>query len=519
MGRGRSPIYLQLPAVAALIGVLLPLGYLVVRAASADASTVMELVFRWRNMQLLGNTLMLAGAVVVTTTIVALPLAWLTTQSNIRGNLTITLFSILPLSIPGYVVAYSLLAIGTPSGPLGETIGLALPRASGFWGALLALSIYNFPLMFLNLRTGFLSIDPSTIEAARSLGETGPRAFRRIAIPQLIPAFLSGAMLVGLYVFGDFGVVSLMRFETFSYAIFLQYMASYDRVYAAWLALMLLSITTVFVVAEFRLLRDLSLERTGHGSSTHRRAVPLGKWRWLAYPFVATTAMASVILPVWIILFWMGQGLGTIDVPGLLSSTLDSLRASVPAAMLATLLAVPMAYLSRRYPSALSHTIERAAYIGYATPALAFALGLIFFALQAAPWMYQTLGLLVFAYTMHFLAQAIGPIRAGLHRATPRIEEASRSLGLSAIATFRRVTLPVLRPGLVAAGILVLLSCIKELPLTFLLAPLDFETLALNVYSYASEAMFSEAAPYALAIVMISTILSGILFRQTPEEA
>jgi iron(III) transport system permease protein len=152
--------------------------------------------------------------------------------------------------------------------------------------------------------------------------------------------------------------------------------------------------------------------------------------------------------------------------------------------------------------------------VGYATPALALALGVVFVVLRAAPWLYQTAGLLVFVYSVHFLAQAVGPVRAGLHLAAPRIEEASRSLGLGPVATFRRVTLPILRPGLAAAVVLVLLSCVKELPLTFILAPLDFETLALNVYSYTTEAMFAEAAPYALAIVLLSALLTSVVFHR-----
>jgi iron(III) transport system permease protein len=187
--------------------------------------------------------------------------------------------------------------------------------------------------------------------------------------------------------------------------------------------------------------------------------------------------------------------------------------------LLATLLAVPLAYLTRRHKSALTHVLERSAYIGYATPALALALGWIVVVLHTAPWIYQTVALLILAYTVHFLAQAIGPVRAGLHVATPRIEEASRSLGLGAIATFRRVTLPILRPGLVAAAILVFLSCVKELPLTIILAPLDFETLALNMYSFTAEAMFAQAAPYALAIVLLSALLTSILFHRLGEDA
>jgi iron(III) transport system permease protein len=336
-------------------------------------------------------------------------------------------------------------------------------------------------------------------------------------MPQLWPGYLSAVLLVTLYVLGDFGVVSLMRFETFSYAMYLQYIASYDRAYAAWLGLMLLAVTAVLLIGEFRLLRDLSLERAGRGAAVGSRRSYLGAWKWAAYVFVIGVAATSVVLPVWSILYWIGRNHTASALPDITSALVATLRVSAPAAVLATALAVPLAYLSRRYPSTTSRVLERSAYVGYATPALALALGIVFVVLRTLPWLYQTAGVLVFAYTVHFLAQAIGPVRAGLHLATPHIEEASRALGLGPLATFRRVTLPILRPGLAAASVLVFLSCIKELPLTFILAPLNFESLALNVYSYTTEAMFAEAAPYALAIVLLSASLTSIVFRHVGE--
>jgi len=494
-----------------------PIVYLVLRAVEADGQTVRELVFRTRNLRLLGNTLALGGAVIVLSTLIALPLAWLTTRTNLRGRFVITLLAILPLSIPGYVVGYALLGLGSPEGPLRSLLGIQVPAVGGFLGATLALVIYNFPLVYLHLRTAFVGLDASLVDAARSLGHSPAGAFRRVVIPQLWPAYLSSVLLVSLYVLGDFGVVSLMRFETFSYALYSQYIASFDRVYAAWLALMLLAITTTLVIAEFRLLRDLALERSGLGAQPEGREVRLGPWSAAAFAFVAAVALVSVVVPVWSILYWLGQPGAFADGSEIVRSLFGSLRVSAPAAALATLLAVPIAYLSRRFPGRVSHVLERSAYIGYATPALTLALGLVVVVLRATPWFYQTAGLLVFAYTVHFLAQAIGPVRAGLHVATPRVEEASRSLGFGPVATFRRVTLPILKPGLVAATTLVFLSCIKELPLTIILAPLDFETLALNVYGHATEALFAEAAPYALTIVLLSALLTSVLFRKAGE--
>ena len=513
------PWYLAVPAIAVALGVLVPIGYLVVRALDADASTLHELVLRRRNLELLGNTMALAATVIAVSTLIALPLAWLTTRTDLRGRFVVTLLSILPLAIPGYVVGYALLGIGAHNGPLASVFGIGGLRFSGFVGAATALVVYNFPLVYLHLRTAFASIDPSLTDAARSLGFTPARAFLRVTVPQLVPAYLSAVLLVLLYVLGDFGVVSLMRFETFSYALYLQYIASLDRTYAAWLALMLLAITTTLVVAEFRLLRDLALERTGLGALPKLRPRRLGAWTVPAYAFVAAVALSSVALPVWSIVYWMGQRGAWTGAGELARSFAGSVAVGTPAALLATLLAVPLAYLSRRHSSAVTHALERSAYIGYATPALAMALGWVVVVLRTAPWIYQTSALLILAYTVHFLAQAIGPVRAGLHVATPRIEEAARSLGLGPIATFRRVTLPILRPGLVAAAILVFLSCIKELPLTIILAPLDFETLALNMYGFTTEAMFAEAAPYALAIVLLSAGLTSILFHRLGQES
>jgi iron(III) transport system permease protein len=520
MKRSRvPPWYFVVPAVVVALGVLVPIGYLAVRAFDAEADALRELVWRRRNLELFTNTMVLAAAVIAVSTLVALPLAWLTTRTDLRGRFLVTLLSILPLSIPGYVVGYALLGVGSPHGPLASILGLAGPQISGFVGAAAALTIYNFPLVYLHLRTAFASVDPSLTEAARSLGLTPRRVFVRVTLPQLIPAYLSSALLVLLYVLGDFGVVSLMRFETFSYALYLQYIASLDRTYAAWLALMLLAITTTLVVVEFRLLRDLALERAGLGALPRARPRRLGAWAGAAYALVAVVSLACVVLPVWSIVYWMGQRGAWADPGELARSFVGSVSVSAPAALLATFLAVPLAYLSRRYASTLTHVLERSAYVGYATPALAFALGWVVVVLRTTPALYQTAALLIVAYTVHFLAQAIGPVRAGLHVATPRIEEAARSLGLNPVETFRRVTLPILRPGLVAAAILVFLSCVKELPLTIILAPLDFETLAVNVYALTAEAMFAEAAPYALAIVLLSAFLISVLFRRLGEEA
>jgi iron(III) transport system permease protein len=153
---------------------------------------------------------------------------------------------------------------------------------------------------------------------------------------------------------------------------------------------------------------------------------------------------------------------------------------------------------------------------------LAFALAIIFFALRAAPWLYQTLALLVGAYALHFLAEAVGPVRTALYQAPRRLEEAARVLGRTPAQAFFGVTFPLLRRGLAVSVAFVFLSALKELPIAFLLSPLGFRTLAMGVWSASTEALYSVAAPYALMLIASSSLLVGLLLveRQTlPERA
>ena len=507
----RPKWYFIVPVFVVTAGVLVPIVYLFIRAFQAEASLLADLLLRTRNLHLLVNTFLLAAGVLAVGTAIAFPMAWLTTRTDLKGARFLTLLGVLPLAIPGYVMAYVLLATTGSYGTLAHLFDIDIPRLSGYSGSLLALSLSTFPYLFLNLRTSLHDLDPSLEETARSLGYSTGAVLYRVVLPQLRPAFYSGAMLVGLHVLGDFGVVSLMRFETFSYALYLQYSASYDRIYAAWLALMLLGLTGTILLLEARLLWGLLLHRAGTGVSRKVQFVRLGSWRIVAYPLIGIVTLASVFVPVLTVFYWTTTGFIWSDIGAAL---LGSVSASAPAAILAGTLAVPLAYMSVRAPSAFTRAAERLAYFGYATPPLAFALALIFFSLQAVPWAYQTMGLLIFAYAIHFLAEAIGPVRSALYLAPPTLEEAARTLGSSPLHAFFTATFPLLERGLLVSVAFVFLSAMKELPITFLLSPIGFETLALNVWGLTSEALFGAAAPFALAIMLFSSLFVGLLLLQ-----
>ncbi len=513
-GIAAIPWYILLPVILAGTGVLVPLIYLLIRAFEADAEALTTIVFRQRTLTLFLNTVALTGGVLILTTILALPLAWLTTRSDIRWKKLFTLLGILPLAIPSYVMAYALLGMSGATGTFAELFGIILPRPSGYLGALLALTLYLTPYLFINLRAALLGIDPALEETAQSFGYKPRRVFVKTVLPQLRPALYSGGLLVALHVLGDFGAVSLMRFETFSYALFLQYTAAFDRIYAAWLAIFLFLMTVSLLFVDARLLRGLRLSRSGRGTSKQTKIVALGKWKLPAYGFLSMLAFISLIAPIGTIIHWLVSTPAVIGFSDLFSALRGSLSVSVPSSVLAALLALPLAYLGVRYPSTISRSLERVAYIGYAIPPLAFALSLIFFSLTAMPFLYQTMLLLIYAYTLHYLAEAMGPIRSALYQAPPQIEEAARSFGYHPFMAFFKATLPLLRKGIIASMAFVFLSAMKELPLTFLLSPIGFETLALNVWSYTIEAMFAEAAPFALGIVVVSGLFVTLLLKQ-----
>ncbi len=508
------PWYLLLFAVLIAIGVLLPLVYLLIRAFGASPEMLNNVVFRMRNLRLLGNTLLLTVGVLVLDAMIALPLAYLSVRCKVKARRLITLLGVLPLAIPGYVMAYAVLGLGGFNGSVNAWVGWNFPRISGFAGSLVVLTLCTFPYLYLNLRTALLGLDQSIEEVSRSLGHDAKSTFIKIILPQLKPAFLAGALLISLHVIGDFGTVSLMRFETFSYALYLQYIAAFDRIYAAWLALMLLGLTTAALVLEYKLLKKAIYYRLGRGAAKTKTYLRLGPWKYPAYIFVVVLFVISVFLPVSSIMHWLTQSAFTSVASDLYHAFLNSVKASAPAAVLTTLMALPLAYIGVRYKTKLSNPIERVAYLGYATPPLAFALAFVFFSLQVSTVLYQSLFLLVFAYSLHFLAEAIGPVRSALYQAPPQYEEAAQSLGYSSVKSFFKVTLPLLRGGIIASAALVFLSAMKELSITFLLSPIGFDTLALNVWSYTGEAMFAEAAPFALTILLFSSLFVGLLFSK-----
>ena len=514
MSAGVPRLFLWLSFLS-VVGVLVPLLYLFLRALEADPAMLGQILLRERNLTLLFNTLTLATTVLIGSSLIALPLAFLAARAKVRYPGLLVLVGVLPLAIPGYVGAYAFLSASGLGGLIDRLTGLNWPAPGGFWGAAGVFTLFNFPYLFLNFWATLRYSDPATEEAARLLGLSRWATFRRVTLPALRPAWYAGGLLILLHVLGDFGTVSLMRFETFSYAIYQQYNALFDRTYAAWLSLLVVMLTLIIVALEAQLMRRVRLARVGTGTARKMQRTALSGWTFPALGFVLLVFSASVVIPLASMLYWLIQSkIQESALSGWLESLFNSLELALPAALLTTFLALAPAYLGVRFPSRMSRILERLGYLGYAIPPLAFALAFVFFSLKVVPDLYQTVPLLIFAYALHFLVEAIGPIRSSLLSASARIEEAARLLGLSPVKAFLKATLPLLRPGLLASLALVFVSVLKELPLAFLLTPIGFDTLAKDAWGYSSEAMFAEAAPFALSLVVVSLVFVRILWQQ-----
>jgi iron(III) transport system permease protein len=518
----RPPWLLLGLSVLIAAAMLLPLLYLLMRAGNLGAA-VWPLVTRPRTLQVLWHSIALATSVTLAATLLGIPLAWLTTRTDLPGRRLWLLLTALPLGIPSFVGGYIMVAAFGPRGMLQqllEPLGVQrLPEIYGFPGALLALTLFSYPYVMLSVRASLRGLDPALEESARSLGHNNWTIFWRLTLPLLRPSIAAGALLVSLYVLSDFGAVSLLQFDSFTRAIYVQYSASLNRNGAAVLALMLMLLTLAVLTLESWSQGRGRYHRSTGGAVRPLARIALGPWRWPALLFCGSIVLIALVVPLGVLLFWLFRGLAAGEPLQLVwRATFNSVLASSLAAIVTTAGALPLAFLVVRYPSPLSRLVERTAYVGYALPGIVIALSLVFFGARYLPLLYQTLAMLIFAYAVRFLPEAVGALRSALLQVSPRVEEAARSLGRSPWQVVWSITLPLIRPGLTSAAALVFLTTMKELPSTLLLGPTGFDTLATRIWSATAEGFFARAAAPALLLVFVSAFSLIPLLRETRRE-
>jgi iron(III) transport system permease protein len=499
-----------LVASGILVGVLvmLPIAYLLLRTVGAGEETL-SLVFRWRVLAVLLKTLALMAIVASACVALAVPIAFLTLRTDMPFRRVMAVATVLPLVVPSYVAAYVAVAALGPRGMLQQALeGFGvdrLPEIYGLGGASFVLTAISYPYVLLTVRAALMRLDPAVEEAARALGRGTWQTLASVTFPLLRPAIAAGALLVALYTLSEFGAVAILRFETFSWAIYLQYEAAFNLGAASSLAMVLGVLALAIVWMESATRSKGRYHRSSVGSVRSPVVLSLGRWRWPAFIFTLLPVVTGLLAPVGVLLYWLVRGLSRAEqLDAVLGPAGNSLAMAATAAVITVAVAAPVAVLSVRFAGRLSTLLEGVSYLGFALPGIIVALALVFVGVNVLQPLYQTRVLLLAGYLTLFLSVAVGALRASLLQVNPHVEEAAQSLGHSAWRTALRVTLPLVLPGILAGGALVFLLTLKELPATLLLSPTGFETLSTSIWNSVSEAFYARAAAPALMLIVVT---------------
>ncbi|MEX0864169.1 MAG: iron ABC transporter permease [Acidimicrobiia bacterium] len=507
--RPRAPRLLWLLGGAVVLPAAIPIVYLlwtVVRPGGFDVGGFST----ERLVELAASTAVLTVAVTVTTMGLGLATAWLTTRTDLPGAAVWSTLVTIPLVIPSYVGAMAMLAASGNNGMLTqlfEGLGLpGLPVFKGFWATWAALSLWNFSFVHLLTVPVLRRLDPGLEEVSRGLGAGRWRTLRAIVFPQLRPALASSALLVSLYVLSEFGAVSMLRYETFTRAIYTQFAGRLDTGPALFLAGLLSTAALVVVMIQqwARGRATLYSNRPNRVAVTHRlsRSGRVG-----AFGLLGSIVGLALVLPMATMTWWAVRGVSLGNSPlSVIPHTTRSVIISILAAAVIAVAAVPIAILVVRFPGRRARFLESISWLTYSLPHLAIGLAFLVLAVRLARPIYQTVVLLVLVYLAMFLPVALAAVESGMRRVAPGLEEVSRSLGMGSWETIRKVTIPLVRRSVLAGGALVFLSVMKELPATLLLRPTEFDTLPVRIWSATEELFYTQASFAALALIAVSAI-------------
>ncbi|MDT5235712.1 MAG: iron(III) transport system permease protein [Mycobacterium sp.] len=493
--------------VAILVAItLIPLGYVAWAAVSVGWTKAYDLVVRPRVGELLFNTVALVVVTVPLCVVIGVGVAWLVERTDLPGRAFWRPLFVAPLAVPAFVNSYAWVGV--------------IPSLHGLPAGVLVASLSYFPFMYLPVAATLRRLDPAVEESARALGSDSAGVFFRVVLPQLRLAILGGGLLIGVHLLAEFGAFAMLRFDTFTVAIFQQFQVTFDGAAGSMLAGVLVLLCLVLLVAEALARGSVRFARIGAGAPRAATPVRLGRNTIAAQAGLAALAALALGVPVWTILRWLWIGGAEVWVLGDIGTALgQTIGLAGVAAVLTTMLAFPVAWVAVRSRGVLARTVEGANYVTSSLPGIVTALALVTVTIHLARPLYQSIALIVFAYVLLFMPRALVNVRAGLAQVPPSLEEASRSLGSSPMATFLRVTLRLTAPAAAAGASLVFVAVAMELTATLLLAPTGTRTLSMRFWSFSSELDYASAAPYALVLVVLAVPVTLVLFRQSTKAA
>lgn len=498
--RSRPQLWLVGLVALSLASASVPLVYLGVRASAVPFTQILEILSRPQVGMLVVNTIGLSLSVALSAVIMGTAIAAILSRLQVGGNRIWLLVSALPLAVPSYLASYGWLVVS--------------PGLDGFAPSYALLTAVTVPYVILPVAAALRGTSADAESVARTLGLGPIEAFRKVTWPRVRPAAIAGGLLVFLYSLSDFGLVSMLRFPTLTWGVQQAYASSFDRSQAAILALLLVVIALVVVSAE-RSARGLVTQ----SSSVPSPLEPISRPVWMVVMLlVSLPPLIGVVVP----LVGLGirlanaQTLREIDGTRLIVATSMTVGVSLAAAVVALVLALPIAALAARYSTRWAGALEGLGYLSHGLPGIVVGLSLVFFSLQVVPALYQSVVVLVFAYAVLFMPKALGTARASIEAVSPDLVSVARTLGSSPFNAWRRVTLPLALPGLGIGALLVAIATMKELPATLLLRPIGANTLATELWTRTAAGEFGAAAPYAALLVLVAAIPAMILSGVRP---
>ena len=486
--------------------------------------------------RLLLNTTSLIVGVGVGTLLLGVPLAWLTVMCEFPGRRILDWALMLPFALPAYVLAFVFVGVLDFAGPVqsGARALFGLPPAWSFevrntFGVIAVMTLVLYPYVYMLARVSFTGQGQSTYEAARSLGLGPWAAFFRVSLPMARPGIVAGLSLALMEALADFVAVSVFNFDTFTTAIYKAWFGFFDLHSAAQLASILLTIVLVAMLVE-RHFRDRARFTESGRNGVQRRIRLTGRLALGASAFGWGVFVLAFAAPVVRLASWAWGAAEDLD-GRYLDLFLHTLSLGAMAGILTVAAAFVLAYAHRYHGDYSTALSVRVGMLGYALPGSVLAVGvmlsLTWFDNRMADGMEwltgRDIGLvlsgtviaLLMAYFARFLAVAYGPVESSLERIRPSMRDAARSLGAGQWETVWRVYLPMLRPGLLTAGLLVLVDVMKEMPATLLLRPFGWDTLAVRIFELTSEGEWERAALPAVGLLLVGLVPVVLLVRKS----
>ncbi|WP_435532910.1 ABC transporter permease [Vibrio marisflavi] len=487
------------------------------------------------------NTVVLAIGVMLLAFLFGLPSAWLMARCSFPSDKILQWLLVLPLAMPGYIVAYIFTDWFDFAGPIQSALrdvtgwgprDYWFPDIRSITGSIIVLALVLYPYVYLLCRASFIEQSSTLTQSARLLKCNAWQTFLRVSLPLARPAIAVSLSLVAMEAIGDYGTVSYFAVNTLTTAVYDTWLGYSSLTAAAKISMIMLFFIVLFIGLEGYSRRKQKLFQSKMVQEDRHLIHLTGGQKWCAIFWCWGLVSIAFIFPIMQLLYYAYQYIEQSWTTQFRDYSINSLKVSLSAAMVAVFVALIVNFRHRLLPGLPSEVTKKAASMGYAVPGTVLAIGVMVFVLTLDHWLndfavsmeWKRPGLLfsgsifalVFALVVRFSAVAIGSVESSLKKIPPSLDMASRTLGCTANETLKQIHLPLIKRGVLIAGLLVFIESMKELNASLLLRPFNFETLATYVFNFASDEQLELAAMPAVLLVLVG-LLPLIVVNRTLE--